>query len=78
MFRPDPRPDTYFCAADVNGVTEMQFSTNGTAWTAWETFAATKPITLPTGAGTKRVYVHFKDAAAKISPAYSDTITLAP
>ncbi|MGD0844412.1 MAG: DUF1566 domain-containing protein [Geobacteraceae bacterium] len=65
-------------AADANGVTDMQFSTNN-KWTGlgWEDFAPTKTFNLGTSTpGNKSVYVRFRDAAGNISTAYSDSIKL--
>jgi hypothetical protein len=63
-------------AVDVNGVTEMQFSTDGLSWTPWEPYATTRSFTIK-GTGTRRVYVRFRDAALKQSAATSDGILLA-
>jgi glucose/arabinose dehydrogenase/chitodextrinase len=60
----------------VTSVTQMRFSNNGTSFSAAETFAPTKAWTLSTGAGTKTVYVQFKDAAGNWSTAVTDTIIL--
>lgn len=43
---------------------------------SWETFAATKQVTLPAGDGTKTVYIKVRDAVYNESAASSDTITL--
>lgn len=59
-----------------SGVAFMQFSSDGTNWTGWETYAPTRAWTLPDGAGVKTVYVKFKDVAGRESSPYSDTITL--
>ena len=61
-------------ASDLNGVKEMQFSTDGTLWTAPTAFAATKQITLSAGEGVKSVKVKFIDNAGKTSIVYADTI----
>lgn len=42
----------------------------------WETYAATKSVTLPTGDGLKTVYVKVRDAVGNESSATSDSITL--
>ncbi len=63
---------------DYSGVSQMCVSdTNTTTCTAWEAFAVSKAWTLPSGDGTKTVYVWFKDALgnANATP-YSGTITL--
>lgn len=51
--------------------------TAGTEATAsWETFAATKSITLPDGDGLKTIYVKVRDDVGNESESASDTITL--
>ena len=60
----------------VTSVTQMRFSNNGTSFSTAETFASTKAWTLSTGAGTKTVYVQFKDAAGNWSTPVTDTIVL--
>jgi len=64
-------------AADDSGiVSQMRFSNTGSSFSAAETYAATKAWTLSTGAGTKTVYVQFKDPAGNWSASFTDTITL--
>ena len=60
----------------VTSVTQMRFSNNGTSFSTAEAFASTKAWTLSTGAGTKTVYVQFKDAAGNWSTPVTDTIVL--
>ena len=68
---------TLTLSADDNlEVAQMHFRNNETAWTAWETYSTSKNWMLPSGDGTKIVYVQFKDAAGLVSPDYSDTIML--
>lgn len=43
---------------------------------SWETFAATKQVTLPDGDGSKTIYVKVRDAVYNASAAASDSITL--
>ena len=43
---------------------------------SWETFSATKQVTLPSGDGTKTVYVKVRDSVYNESAASSDSITL--
>jgi|GEM_PF-1288826 len=58
----------------TSGVDAMRFSVDGgTTWTAWETFATTKSVTLTPGYGTKTVQYQLKDKAANIATC-SDTI----
>jgi chitodextrinase len=60
----------------VTSVTQMRFSNNGSSFSTAEAFAPTKAWTLSNGAGTKTVYVQFKDAAGNWSTAVTDTIVL--
>jgi glucose/arabinose dehydrogenase/PKD repeat protein len=60
----------------VTSVTQMRFSNTGTSFSAAEAFAVTKAWTLSTGAGTKTVYVQFRDAAGNWSTSVTDTIVL--
>jgi PKD repeat protein len=60
----------------VSGVAEMRFSDDNITWTPWGAYATSKSWTLPTGDGTKTVYVQFKDNVGLISQSYSDTIIL--
>lgn len=53
----------------VEGVTD-----EGSA--SWETYAASKSVTLPSGDGLKTVYVKVRDAVGNESSAASDSITL--
>lgn len=43
---------------------------------SWETYAATKSITLPDGDGLKTIYVKVRDDVGNESAAASDSITL--
>ncbi|WP_317973060.1 cadherin domain-containing protein, partial [Paenibacillus sp. CCS19] len=54
---------------------EMQFSNDGTTWSAWEPFASSKTVTLPSGSGTKTVYMKLRDAAGNTTD-LSDTIVI--
>jgi len=63
-------------ANDTNPPITMCFSNDGTTYTAtWESFTASRPYTLPSGDGTKTVYVKYKDVAGNIST-YSAQIIL--
>lgn len=65
-----------------SGVSEMQFSNNGSNWTTWENYRTTRInwnlADSNTGgnslAGTKTVYARFKDNAGNVSVPVSDTI----
>jgi hypothetical protein len=59
-----------------SGVYQMRFSNDGSAWSAWEAYGTSKAWTLTSGAGTKTVYVQYKDNAGNISGSFSDTIIL--
>ena len=54
----------------------MQFSTNGTTWTAWGAFATTTSLTLPSGDGLKTVSVRFMNSSGTVLGTYQATITL--
>jgi|GEM_PF-2206427 len=59
-----------------SGVGTMSFSTDNINWTTPEAYATSKTFALPTGDGTKTVYVKFYDKAGKVSQVYSKSITL--
>ena len=59
-----------------SGIDKMSFSTDNANWTTAEAFATTKNFTLPTGDGTKTVYVKYFDKAGQVSIGYSKSITL--
>ncbi len=54
----------------------MRFSNTGTSFSAAEAYATTKAWTLTTGAGTKTVYVQFRDTIGNWSASFTDTVTL--
>ena len=60
-------------ANDANGVTQMQFSKNGSAYFAWEPFASTRTVSLAPGLNT--LTVRFRDAAGNLSAPVSATVT---
>ena len=71
---------------DVYGLAEMQFSNDGSHWSAWEAYGLLRTnwdLTAAayggtSGSGTKRVYARFRDPAGNISatsPAASVTYT---
>ncbi len=70
----------YLTGADnLSGVTQMQFSNNGTNWSDWESFSTTRNWNLfsyggNTNYGIKTVYTKFKDAAGNVSAVYNDQI----
>ncbi|WP_167858967.1 beta strand repeat-containing protein [Paenibacillus cymbidii] len=56
---------------------DMRFSADGSNWSGWESFAASKAYTLPSGDGLKTVYVQLRGSNGTINDAeISDTITL--
>jgi len=59
-----------------SGINQMSFSTNNTTWSASEAFLASKSFIIPTGDGTKIVYVKFYDKAGNVSATYSKSIIL--
>ncbi|MEI6267067.1 MAG: hypothetical protein WCP14_04230, partial [bacterium] len=62
-----------------SGVSQMQFSNDGTTWPGWETYAVTKTWTLDSGDGEKTVYGKFRDNAGNERRAYgSGTMTGSP
>jgi hypothetical protein len=61
---------------DAVGVATMRFSTDGgTTWTAWEPYATSKTLILPTPDGTKTVTAQVADAARNVGTT-SDSISL--
>jgi hypothetical protein len=64
----DPPPNS--------GVAQMRFSNDGTNWSGWEPFAASKSWSLAGGDGEKTVHVQFKDAAGNESDTVQDSIGL--
>ncbi|MBI4769899.1 MAG: hypothetical protein HY784_05650, partial [Chloroflexi bacterium] len=54
----------------------MQFSNDGTNWSAYEPFSLGKIWVLPAGDGAKTVFVRYKDGAGLVGSAVSDSITL--
>ena len=60
----------------ASGVAEIRFSNDGTNWSGWEPFAASKSWSLAGGDGEKTVHVQFKDAAGNESDTVQDSIGL--
>jgi len=54
---------------------QMRFSNDGTAWTAWQAYATSKTWTLSEGDGFKTVYCQLKDAGATVKDS-NDSIYL--
>jgi hypothetical protein len=57
-------------------VYQMRFSNDGSTWSGWEAYAASKAWTIPGGDGTKTVYVQYMNNAEMSSSSISDTIIL--
>jgi kumamolisin len=57
-------------------ITAMRFSTDGVNYGPWNSYATSASVTLPTGDGSKTVYVEVENAAGTISPAGSNSIIL--
>jgi hypothetical protein len=57
-------------------VLDMRFSNDGTTYGAWQPYAVSAPYTLPSGDGTKTVFVEFRNGAGAVSAAASHAITL--
>jgi hypothetical protein len=63
----------------ASGVDSMRFRNGGTTtWSEWFDYSTSKSWTLSAGAGTKTVYVQYKDRAGNNSAAASDTIKFSP
>lgn len=63
---------------DFSNELQMRFShdtSDPANWTSWESLTTTKAWTLPTGDGTKSVYMEVKDKAGNIA-SFTDEITL--
>lgn len=64
--------------APGSGVAQMRIKNGGGSYTAWQPYATSKSWSLTAGAGTKTVYVQYRDGAGNISAAASDTIRFRP
>ena len=63
----------------ASGVDSMRFRNGGTTtWSSWFDYSTTHSWTLTAGAGTKTVYVQYKDRAGNNSATASDTIRFSP
>jgi len=73
--------DEYTTSADVTlsidpgSYVELHFKDEGGDWTAWEPASFTRPWTLPSGDGLKRVYIQGRDGVQESGEDY-DEITL--
>lgn len=57
-------------------VSDMRFSNDGTSFGAWMPYATSTPYTLPSGDGSKTVFVQFRNGAGAVSATASHAITL--
>jgi len=66
--------------APATGVVAMRISNSasGLSSAPWTPYATTRQWTLSSGAGTKTVYVQYRDAATNLSPVAQDTIRYKP
>ena len=60
----------------VSGVSQMSFSNDGSSYSDWEGYSASKSWTLANGDGLKTVYARYRDNAGNVSSVYTDTINL--
>jgi Bacterial Ig-like domain/WD40-like Beta Propeller Repeat len=62
-------------SAPASGVASMRFRNGGTTtWSGWSDYSTSKSWPLSAGAGTKTVYVQYRDRARNVSAAATDTI----
>jgi hypothetical protein len=67
----------FLSASDaLSGIWQMCFSNDGSTWSPWEAYATTKAWSLPSGDGSKTVYVRYRDQVLNSSGNFSDTIIL--
>ena len=57
-----------------SGVPTMRFSNDGSNWSTWESFAASKPWSLSPGDGIRTVYVQYMNGDGTPSLVYYDSI----
>lgn len=60
----------------LSGVSQASYSDDGSSWSGWESYAASRSWTVPTGDGEKPVWARFRDNAGNVSSPVSDTIRL--
>jgi LmbE family N-acetylglucosaminyl deacetylase len=62
----------------VTGAAEMRFSNDGSTWSTWETYAATRSWDLSANDGAKTVYAQYRGVGGDLGEilARNDTITL--
>lgn len=63
-------------ATDSQGtVDKMRFAVDGGVWSSWETYTASKTLTISSTEGLRTIAVQYMDSAGNISTTYSDTVT---
>jgi N-acetylneuraminic acid mutarotase len=60
----------------TSGVAMASFSNDGSAWSAWQSYATQASWSLLSGDGIKTVYARFRDVAGNVSSSVSNTIVL--
>jgi hypothetical protein len=60
----------------TGGVAMMSFSNDGSAWSAWQSYAPHASWSLLSGDGIKTIYARFRDVAGNVSSPVSNTIAL--
>jgi len=65
-------------ATDVggSGVSQMRLSNDGSSWGSWEDYATTRAWALIPGAGTKTVFVQYRDGSLNASSSSTDSVGL--
>ncbi len=58
-----------------SGMFQMRYQLAGGSWSAWETYAAAKQVTLPAGDGSKEIRFEVKDKAGNVKSA-AGSVTL--
>ena len=51
----------------LSGINQVRYSSNGSSWTTWEAYAASKAWTLATGDGLKYAYYQVSDIAGNVT-----------
>ena len=73
---PTTHPPSGYIWGVPSGPADMRFSNDALLWSIWEPIAINKSWSLEAGAGTKTVYVQFRDNAGLVSETFKDTINL--
>ncbi|HET7270650.1 MAG TPA: hypothetical protein VFI90_06135, partial [Rubrobacter sp.] len=61
-----------------SGIVKMRIKNAGGYWSSWTRYAESKDWKITRAAGTKTVYVQYRDAAGNLSAKASDSITYRP